>query len=387
MKPKSFLLYSIAFSLLLLIYFFWSLYTATPCPAILLYHEISPNNGIITPEIFAAQLDYLAENGFRTIGLKELASHLEGRHILSNKDILLTFDDGYLDNWVYAWPELKKRNMKALFFILPGHTKEGKLRKINDNPEGENMPDCKMPFMDIWAGKQSDYFMNWDELRALKNSSLVEIASHGWKHNYIPTENKVLDFNTPFAKSKKQWPFYPLPVEGAPLFRVGYPYTNKALIVKEEAILDLSNWYKENAFLKIDSIGAGINEILSNRWKDTERSCEDLYRFESDDEFFYRIKNELKMGKLLMEKELGDPINALCWPWGAYDELSLKAAKEVGFKLFFTTQKGTVLPGDSFESIKRMNVERDDIKWFSSRLKWHTNSFVVKQYAKVYRKI
>lgn len=113
--------------------------TATPGPTpdgvlrtarvpILMYHYIStppPDADIyrtdlsVAPETFAAHLDYLQAEGYTTIPLKDLLSYLAtGRPELPPKPIVLTFDDGYEDNYLNAFPALKARGMIGTFFVI-----------------------------------------------------------------------------------------------------------------------------------------------------------------------------------------------------------------------------------------------------------------------------
>lgn len=89
---------------------------------ILMYHSISTPLSqrellCLSPDRFAAQLDYLAAEGYETITLAELyAATQNRRHELPKKPIILTFDDGYLDNYTQAFPILEERDMVGVFF-------------------------------------------------------------------------------------------------------------------------------------------------------------------------------------------------------------------------------------------------------------------------------
>lgn len=71
----------------------------------------------VAPDQFAAQLDYLQGRGFHTITFKQLVEFFEEGAALPTMPILLTFDDGWLDHYTVAFPELKKRGMVGNFFI------------------------------------------------------------------------------------------------------------------------------------------------------------------------------------------------------------------------------------------------------------------------------
>jgi len=94
---------------------------------ILMYHYLSlppPTADIyrkdlsVTPENFAAQLAYLKKAGYTSISLADLAYYLAGRRDLPPKPIIITFDDGYVDNYTNAFPLLKKYGFTATFSIV-----------------------------------------------------------------------------------------------------------------------------------------------------------------------------------------------------------------------------------------------------------------------------
>lgn len=88
---------------------------------ILLYHRVGYTSGHLTvsPERFVNDLQLLRGQGYKTITLETLQSFLLNRNTdLPEKPILITFDDGYLDNYEYAYPILKQYGMVASFFII-----------------------------------------------------------------------------------------------------------------------------------------------------------------------------------------------------------------------------------------------------------------------------
>jgi peptidoglycan/xylan/chitin deacetylase (PgdA/CDA1 family) len=73
-----------------------------------------------TPEDFDRQLDYLA-TWFNVVSLKDIVEWLDGHRDLPPYAALITFDDGYLDNYTSAFPLLRKHNFPALIFLTTGH--------------------------------------------------------------------------------------------------------------------------------------------------------------------------------------------------------------------------------------------------------------------------
>lgn len=94
---------------------------------ILMYHYISvpPKNAdairrdlSVSPGAFEQQLRYLRENGYQAISLYDLNRHLQRGDPLPAKPVILTFDDGYRDNFDFAFPLLVKYGFTGTFFLV-----------------------------------------------------------------------------------------------------------------------------------------------------------------------------------------------------------------------------------------------------------------------------
>jgi peptidoglycan/xylan/chitin deacetylase (PgdA/CDA1 family) len=86
-----------------------------------------------------------------------------------------------------------------------------------------------------------------------------------------------------------------------------------------------------------------------------------------------------------MEKRLAAPCPYLCWPYGSYNEASLKIAKEAGYEAVFTTDHGVVRPGSDLYRIKRIDV-RDSVSWFKKRIFTYSSPVFSELYLKVRKK-
>lgn len=76
---------------------------------------------IITSEMFAEQMKLLHEHGYITVSLEQLEQFVEGKAMLPRNSVVITFDDGYLRNFTYAYPILKKYNYKTTIFTITGN--------------------------------------------------------------------------------------------------------------------------------------------------------------------------------------------------------------------------------------------------------------------------
>ena len=88
---------------------------------ILMYHSISYEKGNIlriSKDNFREQMKYLKDNNYTTLTLDELYSYMKTDKYLPKKPIVITFDDGYKDNYTNAYPILKELQLKATVFVI-----------------------------------------------------------------------------------------------------------------------------------------------------------------------------------------------------------------------------------------------------------------------------
>ncbi|MBQ3563460.1 MAG: polysaccharide deacetylase family protein [Clostridia bacterium] len=129
---------------------------------IVMYHHISKKSSalgayVITPEQFESDLKLIEEKGYETITSQNLVDYFDGKFELPEKPIMITFDDGYLSFYEYAYPLLKQYNMKAIFSIIGIYT--------------DLYSDCD--------DRNVNYaHVTWDDIKEMSQSGLVEMANH-----------------------------------------------------------------------------------------------------------------------------------------------------------------------------------------------------------------
>jgi len=128
---------------------------------VLTYHHIQPENEAIYKKqtslsvdngMFDQQMAYLIQKGYTPIFANELAQALISHTQLPGKPIMVTMDDGYADNDIYALPVLKKYNIKANLMLATG-----------------------------LVGSNAD-MLNWSQVNDMKSSGLFYFTNHTWSH-------------------------------------------------------------------------------------------------------------------------------------------------------------------------------------------------------------
>jgi peptidoglycan/xylan/chitin deacetylase (PgdA/CDA1 family) len=130
---------------------------------VLCYHSVNsvtnPESDPITPERFEQHLAYLQAH--RTVvPLASLVKAIRGEGHLPHDAVVITFDDGYRDNFEVAYPLLRKYGTPATMFVVTGFV-DGVV-DLNGSPGWESM--------------------SWAQIRDLDTSRLVEIGAHSHTH-------------------------------------------------------------------------------------------------------------------------------------------------------------------------------------------------------------
>jgi peptidoglycan/xylan/chitin deacetylase (PgdA/CDA1 family) len=156
--------------------------TARAVP-VLMYHHVSPAPGLVTiaPENFRAQMRWLAGHGYTTIGCDDLARFIQGEP-LQAKSVLLTFDDGYLDNYVYAHPILAEFGLKAALFVITGRIGEGPARACAGEGTLPDTPAHSICKAAMQAGHADEVMLRWSEIEHMCTAGTFEFHSHTHTH-------------------------------------------------------------------------------------------------------------------------------------------------------------------------------------------------------------
>jgi len=130
---------------------------------ILTYHDLTTdptavNSMVVTVERFRADMEFLQQEGYTPLLPADLLAIRAGRQARPAKPVMITFDDGYRSNYLYAYPILRETGMKATIAVIAA------------NILTEDKPDRMM--------------LTWQELWEMTESGIIEIGSHTYNlHN------------------------------------------------------------------------------------------------------------------------------------------------------------------------------------------------------------
>lgn len=250
---------------------------------VLMYHHVNTEGSFITVGMrnFEKQMAFLKERGYRTINTADFANILTNPAADTQNTVMITFDDGWADNWHYAWPILKKYDLKAVFFVVTSWVHDCGIRQA-----GSVFPTHKKCKSMVAGGLAKEVVMSWDELREMEADGLIDVQSHTHMHK------------------------------------------------------------------KID--GEGVYENLSQ-------------------------------SKELIEERLEKKCEALCWPWGIYNDRYISDALKAGFRLLFTTELGTNTSKTGPLEIKRIAIGDIGVMKFRKKLFVHSDDGLSKLYLRIFK--
>jgi peptidoglycan/xylan/chitin deacetylase (PgdA/CDA1 family) len=290
---------------------------------VLCYHQVRPDSGM-TPEKFGSHLDLIRKMGFETISLARLHGVVTGKDRLAFPAVVITFDDCTLDNWVYAVPELLRRNMTGVFFAITDFLRPGQARPRADQGGRMTVPRFDEIMNQALQGN-CRWFMNHDEIRAVVHDLGMEVYSHSAAHQACFTAKNP----TGVLGDGKHWSHKALcapdATDDTPVYPTGSAYAHA---------------------------GFGLD------WKGEPLQLRD----EEARKLF--CLSDFRRSKAALELLLGQPCPFLCFPWGQYDMSTVSAAHQADFSSMLTLDKELTAKDSSSQRIGRLAVkDKKSIPW------------------------
>jgi peptidoglycan/xylan/chitin deacetylase (PgdA/CDA1 family) len=150
-KKLSFILLAAAVFIVASLAYLSTLYQ-TP---VLMYHSVNPESHpvmhrlIVKPGDFARQMEFLKRHGYHVVPLETIGRMIKEKKKVPFKTVAITFDDGFKDNYTYAYPVLKKMGFPATIFVIYDE-----------------------------VGREQGDRLSWEEIEEMQDSGLISIGSH-----------------------------------------------------------------------------------------------------------------------------------------------------------------------------------------------------------------
>ncbi|MFZ1948415.1 MAG: polysaccharide deacetylase family protein [bacterium] len=336
---------------------------------VMMYHSVAPriegwafNYLSFDPACFEDHISTLARAGYRSVLLPEVHDHVSGRRALPAKSVALTFDDGYLDNWVFAVPVLKKYGFKATVFVSTDFIDPRDIQR----PTAEDAAAGRVRM----EGLAYRGFLTVAEMKSMLASGLIDIQGHCKTHTWHFTGPKIVDFHHPgdsypwlawnrrperkyLYLEEDQTEYVPW---GSPIYEF-QPAVQARCYFPDRAV--------ERAAVAVVEAGGGRRFFDESDWR-SELMAAALHaaagatggREETSEQRKGRLGQEVVASRAELGSLVGKTIDYLCWPNGAYDQTALGLAEGAGYTAWtlgsraVTTQKNR--PGEDPRWIARM---------------------------------
>ena len=147
---------------------------------VIMYHSVSPyarqgNRMELSVDLFTRQMEFLKTHHYNVISLEAVGQMIREKKRFPAKSVAITFDDGYQDNYVYAYPVLMKLGLPATIFIIYNEV----ARPLGDR-------------------------LSWDEIKEMQASGLITIGSHTLDHPILVEIKSEAELKRQIFDSKKK---------------------------------------------------------------------------------------------------------------------------------------------------------------------------------------
>lgn len=222
---------------------------------IIMYHGLLKDKNlqgeyVISPDKFENDLKTLTERGYTTVVIEDLINYVYNDKALPEKPIVLAFDDGNYNNYIYAFPLLKKYNSKIVLSPIAYYTEE------------------YSKSLDLNAAYSS---CTWDNLQEMADSGHVELQNHSY--NLHDNQNGRMGVRKKASESDSEYKTFLVNdlSTAQNLFRNNLKYTPKAFSYPY-------GYYDETTEEIIKSLGFKSSIVCQERMNYITKEKDCLYK-------------------------------------------------------------------------------------------------------------
>lgn len=342
----------------------------------------------------------LAEAGWFGVGLAEAEDFLLYGVPLPKKSFLLTFDDGFLDNYVYAWPIMRKYGHKGVIFVVADRISEAQkeaearvslgqeaLRPTIRDVSSGSVPTEALPPVDKLLHRNElghtvrrDLFFNWDEARLMEASGVMAIAAHSTRHESVFAGPEFSDFIRPGERLRTFCHTVPPSFWGLPDFARVPELANRAFIPSAKFCEAVKTLVPQDTVATLDFFN---DQRKVAELRALTKKCGDaLGEFEGEEARSLRLREIMTRSQEVLTRELGHKIRSFCWPWGVFCEEAREEGLAAGFEVFYSTALGINRPGSALD-VHRFKVKNRADKWLLGRLRLYSRPLLGGLYLKM----
>ena len=270
----------------------------------------------------------------------KLTDFINAKYTERRNGICLTFDDGFVDNWVFLFPLLQEYGIKATIFVSPEFVDPREIVRPQFNTAGT-----------LEDSSANLGFLSWDEMKLMERSGLVDIESHSMSHTWYFSGSELVDFFAPWKIQKQRsWDRqYPWVIWNERPERKPFTYTENPYVSKKIG-MPILNHGRSLGIRKFKLIPELEEEIITYCTSNPELFERDWFsilkdyfqsivkrngligEYETNEQMEARYWYELNYSKSTIEKHLNKEVCCLCWPGGSYNETSMALAEKAGYK-------------------------------------------------------
>lgn len=322
---------------------------------VMLFHQVHENSDV-KPQELESYFDYLSKNNYHTYTLTEIDGLFKSGQKLAEKSVVLTFDDGYYDNYKIVFPLLKKYKLKAIFFVNTLFIGEhyDRSNTVIKESDGVNADLAGNYFQSFPV--QSEQYFSWTEIREMEQSGLVDMQSHSHRHGMVFSNTRFKQVvDTDRLSAGDYFVLNGSVKSGFPLFNMRGELTQAGLRIGEAGKELFKTFYSE---LEKTSLSKKEKKRKAQGFF-TEAFIQQHVHLYSEAEFKSRVEKEITENAYHIHTHLPDKkVLGFAWPYGHQSRVSLPWIKALGIKYFFTCKKGTNARVFNPECIYRIELRK-----------------------------